>query len=127
MKLILMALLVSVSAQARQYMQCAPMYSNSTDRLVISLDGENSTLFMTSGLMTDWDLDPEIRVLKKLVFTSKGNGFHTYKTQGSVMDVINIPSEAIGEYSSYIEIKVEHISDSNTRSVEMSCFSSIYN
>ena len=127
MKIALIALLVTLSAQARQYMQCAPFNSTSTNRMVINLDGADSTLFMTSGLLTDWDMEPEIRVLKDLNFDSSDESFHTYSTEGEVVESVKIPSEVIGEYSNFFLVEVTHTSETQSRSVEMSCFSSLYN
>ncbi len=122
MKTLLIALLLSTAASARQYIQCAD--SNSWDRTVINLDGENSTLFMTTGVH-----DPdELRILKDLDFVGTDESFTTYKTAGVIEETVVIPNESIGVASSYFEVEItlKNTQNQAQRTRSVGCFSSIH-
>lgn len=119
--LALALLLIAGTAQARQYIQCA--HYDTWDRAVINLNGDKSTLFMTSGVHNP----DETRVLKKLYFVSNDGRFAAFETrQGEVKEVVYIPSSHIGIASQAFEVTMEMSSPSHKTSFEMGCFSAIY-
>ena len=126
MKAILLVALLAASLPAfsRQYIQCGS--SNSWDRAVVNLNGDQSTLFMTTGLG-----DPnELRILKDLYFDSETDTDLIYKTnQGPIVDYVSVPKSVIGKYSNYFIVSMTLVNTqsgySSTR--EMSCYSAIYN
>lgn len=122
MKLKLFAIFVLILnvAHARQYIQCA--HPNSWDRAVINLDGDRSTLFMTNGV----HLPDEIRVLKKLYFVDVVDDVHVFETKGDVTEKIYLPTENFGRASSFFYVELELTKGSYSQTVEMSCFSIIY-
>lgn len=122
MKILLITLLITTAASARQYIQCSDM--NSWDRTVINLDGEESTLFMTTGLQ-----DPdELRVLKELNFVAEDEFVTTYKTDGQIEEIVTIPNEFIGVATSYLEVEItlRNIQSNHEVTKSLGCFSSIY-
>lgn len=126
MKTILLVALMAISVPAfsRQYIQCGD--SDSWDRAVVNLNGDESTLFMTTGVH-----DPdELRILKDLNFDSETATEVIYRTNdGPVVEYVSIPLEAIGVYSNYLVVTISHTNTSSgyTQSRQMSCFSAIYN
>jgi hypothetical protein len=122
MKFLFAALmLVSSSAFARQYIQCA--HNDSWDRAVINLNGDKSTLFMTTGVHQD----DEVRVLKKLFFVGNNGQDATFETRESeVKEVVHVPSNVIGKYSNSFVVVMEMSSANQNAKFAMSCFSSIY-
>jgi len=122
MKALLITLLLTTAANARQYIQCADSYS--WDRTVINLDGEDSTLFMTTGLH-----DPdELRILKDLEFVAQGESFVTYKTAGLIEETVVIPNEFVGIASNYFQVEIKQRNTQSNYEVTKSlgCFSSIH-
>lgn len=125
MKYLLVLLTVFASeAFSRQYIQCSDY--NSWDRVVVNLDGEKSTLFMTNGV----HLPPEdqIRILKDLKKYSETATEEVYKTSGETIDTVIVPKEHIGVASSYFEITLKHenVVRNLSRERQMGCFSSIH-
>lgn len=122
MKFLFAALmLVSSSAFARQYIQCAA--SDSWDRAVINLNGDKSTLFMTNGVHQD----DEIRVLKKLFFVGNNGQDALFETRdGDVKEVVHVPANVIGKYSNYFVVVMEMSSANQNAKFALSCYSAIY-
>lgn len=124
---ILLALTFSGLSYGRQYIQCGSLDANSWDRMVINLNGEESTLFMTNGV----HLPPneEIRVLKKLVYveTTETSTIYT-ATDANVIETVTIPNEFINVYSNFflVNINMERISDGYARNFDVSCYSALY-
>lgn len=127
MKTILIFLLfvISVAAHSRQYIQCAD--NDSWDRVVINLNGDRSTLFMTNGVhLPDED---RVDVLKPLSLAQQDAYETTYKTsQGRILEYVKIPNAMLGVASNYFEISMGHL-DQEGRLLHarvMGCFSSVY-
>lgn len=124
MKLLVITLAFFTFSHARQYIQCA--HPQTWDRMVINLDGEESSLFLTNGV----HLPDEMRVLKDLYQQSVGDDFHVYETRlGPVKDEVIIETQYIDRALSYfpVQFKMTHIERNYSQSFELSCFSSIYN
>lgn len=126
-KLALIFALLTFSSMsfARQYIQCASLDANSWDRMVINLNGDKSTLFMTNGV----HLPDEIRVLKELVYAETNETSTIYKTQDSpIIETITIPNEFINVYSSYflVNVNMERVSDGYSQNFDVSCYSALY-
>lgn len=123
--MIIFGLLLSSSAFARQYIQCAD--SNSFERAVINLNDNQSTLFMTNGVhLPD---EQRVEVLKDLNEVNTDENFTTFETNlGNVQDILKIPTAIIGEFSSYFQVELTHkrIDSGYERSRVMSCYSAIY-
>tara|TARA_B100001971_G_C18268046_1_gene596747 strand:- start:195625 stop:195999 length:375 start_codon:yes stop_codon:yes gene_type:complete len=123
MKLITLLILITNISFARQYIQCA--HSNSYDRMVINLDGDASTLFLTTGVH-----DPnELRVLKDLFLVSSGDDFYHYETRdGLVKEEIIIKSEYIDRALGYfvVDFKMTKLDDNYSQTYEVGCFSSLH-
>lgn len=120
---LLLCVLFSSAASARQYIQCADTHS--WDRAVVNLDGENSSLFMTNGV----HIPDEVRVLKKLFWVEEVGDKVKYATnEGKVIEELLIPQDVIGKYSSYFEIQMtlSYRDNSYARTKNMACFSAIY-
>jgi hypothetical protein len=119
--LTIVLLITALNASARQYIQCA--VSDSFDRAVINLDGENSTLFMTTGVH-----DPnEIRVLKKLRLDEVTTTHHFYISHDqNSTETLMIPNEIIGEYASSFVVNFNHERNDYQFSRDMYCYSAIY-
>ncbi len=123
--IIILAITLSSSAFARQYIQCGDR--TSWGGAVINLNGENSTLFMTNGVhLPDED---RIDMLKDLFLDSQDATHMIYTTEGRIKDFVKVPNEVIGKYSSSFEVIVGHLNTENgyTRERVMYCFSAIYN
>lgn len=122
---ILALLTFSSLSFARQYIQCSSLNPNSWDRMVINLNGENSTLFMTNGVHQP----DEIRVLKQLFYIETNETSTIYKTQDThVIETVTIPNEFINVYSNYflVNINMERVSDGISRNFDVSCYSALY-
>lgn len=116
-------ILFSFSAFSRQYIQCQVV--DSWDGAIINLDGEDSTLFLTTGV----HLPDEIRVLKNLAYDSEDEKFVTYVTnEGPTKDSVSIPKSILGKHAQNFSVYFNH---SNAEmdiefGREMICFSAIY-
>lgn len=113
--------LVISTAHARQYIQCSS--ADSTDMAVINLDGEDSSLFLTSGVHTP----DHMRIIKKLNFVEE-NATHTiYATdEGEVREVVTIANEYVGRAYNLFELKLTLMNQSRKADILMKCFSAIY-
>lgn len=124
--IIILSIVLSSSAFARQYIQCGDR--TSWDGAVINLDGENSTLFMTNGVhLPDED---RVDMLKDLFFKGESSSHAIYETNtGRIKDYVKVPLEIIGKYSSSFEVIMGHLNTENgyTRERVMYCFSALYN
>jgi hypothetical protein len=124
--LIMYVLLVSASfAQARQYIQCSDVNPKSTDGTVINLDGDKSTLFMTTGV----DDPDEMRILKSIKFLSADKKQTIYQSRdGHSIETVTLPSEIIGKTSNkfFAELDLQAVDESLRMSAKMICFSAIY-
>ena len=120
---VLFALIISSAAQARQYIQCAE--DNTFNRVVINLDGEKSTLFITNGV----HFPDEERIVKQLRYIETQNNFAIYGTnEGSTKETIYIPINKLNVASSnfQVTIQVDEMLKSAFYEVDLSCFSSIH-
>lgn len=109
-------LLVALNAEARTYIQCA---GTADDRTVINLDGENSTLFMTTGLA-----DPdEIRVLKELIFLQESDAGVEYVTADETLHVL-VPKHAVDRIVNGFEVILTFL-DADQEYAQ-SCFSNVF-
>ena len=116
--------ILSVPTFARTYIQCGE--SNSWNSVVINLNGESSTLFMTNGV----HLPDELRILKKIILTSENQEEMIYSTnEGKVLDVVYIPVTEMQRDPMSFMITLEHVNTDTgySQARDMYCFSSIYN
>jgi hypothetical protein len=123
MKIITLLLILSSLAYGRQYIQCATQ--NTWDRMVINLDGEKSTLFLTTGVH-----DPnELRILKDLYLQSTGDDFTVYETRdGLVKEEIEIENQYLGRALGYFPVimTMTKLESGYSQTLELGCFSSIH-
>lgn len=116
----LLALSLSTSVFARQYIQCA-VVGESTDVAVVNLQTEDGgTLFLSSGMQNPEDE----RILVNIKFQMIEGTNHIYKVinengEGSIA----IPSSAIGK--SRNDLMIDLVLSGLT--FQYSCFSRIYN
>lgn len=116
----LLALSLSTSVFARQYIQCA-VVGESTDVAVVNLQTEDGgTLFLSSGMQNPEDE----RILVNIKFQMIEGTNHIYKVinengEGS----IEIPSSAIGKSRNDLMIDLVF----SGLKFQYSCFSRIYN
>jgi hypothetical protein len=116
----LLALSLSTSVLARQYIQCA-VVGESTDVAVVNLQTEDGgTLFLSSGMQNPEDE----RILVNIKFQMIEGTNHIYKVinengEGSIA----IPSSAIGK--SRNDLMIDLVFSGLT--FQYSCFSRIYN
>jgi hypothetical protein len=116
----LLALSLSTSVFARQYIQCA-VVGESTDVAVVNLQTEDGgTLFLSSGMQNPEDE----RILVNIKFQMIEGTNHIYKVinengEGSIA----IPSSAIGK--SRNDLMIDLVFSGLT--FQYSCFSRIYN
>jgi hypothetical protein len=114
--------LTAATAHARQYIQCSD--AQSWDRMVINLDGDDSTLFMTTGLQ-----DPDaLNILKPLKLVDVTSSHHFFKTEGDIQELIQITSSDLGVASQYFDIMITYtnVISGQTSTKQMGCFSSLY-
>lgn len=115
-----LALSLSTSAFARQYIQCSTR-GDSTDVAVVNLSTpQGGTVFMSSGMQNPEDE----RILLDIEFDKIEGQFHNFKIvsdagEGRVL----VSSDAIGKKSDYLIVDVRFMG----YSMEYSCFSRIYN
>ena len=123
--IVLFLLLSITSVFARQYIQCG--VRDSFDGLVINLDGENSTIFMTNGVHLP---DPDrVEILKPISLFDITQEYHIYQTQEDrIIEQVKIPNDVIGKYSSNFTILMGHkrANDQYFYEREMYCYSAIY-
>ncbi len=116
----ILALSLSTSVFARQYIQCS-VVGESTDVAVVNLQTEDGgTLFLSSGMQNPEDE----RILVNIKFQMIEGTNHIYKVinengEGSIA----IPSEAIGKSRNDLMINLVF----SGLKFQYSCFSRIYN
>ena len=115
-----LALSLSTSAFARQYIQCSVM-GDSTDVAVVNLTTEaDGTLFLSSGMQNPEDE----RILVKIELDSIEGANHVYKVVNENGEGhVTVPSNVIGKSSNFLMIDLI-FAGSN---YQYSCFSRIYN
>lgn len=122
--IILFSITLSTSVFARQYIQCGD--TTSWDGVVINLNDTQSTLFMTNGVhLPDED---RLDFLKDLFYQGNTETHAVFNTEGEVKEVVSVPLEVIGKFSSSFEVIFDHIRQSDGYSYQrvMYCFSAIY-
>lgn len=114
------ALSLSTSAFARQYIQCSAR--DTTDVAVVNLTtAKGGTLFISSGMQNPEDE----RLLLNIVFDKIEGTNNVYKVIGSELEgYVTVPTAAIGKYSNFLMVDV---SLTGGFFVQYSCFSAIYN
>lgn len=119
--LLVLSLLLSTSAFARQYMQCSIVDSDSTDVMVVNLTTEQGgTLFLSSGMQNPEDE----RILVKIQLDKIEGGEHIYKVINEEGEgKVAIPSSVIGARSDFFKVDLIFAGYSFT----YSCFARIYN
>lgn len=119
MKILTLVLFVSLTAQARQYIQCSSSNIYSFDGLVINLNEDQSTLFMTNGVhLPDED---RVDLLMNLNLSSQNQNNYLFKVEDD--SILEIPASVIGQYSNSFSVYL--IQDSYSQ--QYYCFSAIYN
>ena len=115
-----LALTLSTSAFARQYIQCS-VVGNSTDVAVVNLqNAEGGTLFLSSGMQNPEDE----RILVNIEFDKMDKDHHIFKVVNENGEgFVAVPSIVIGKYSDYFQISLSFAG----HFFNYSCFSSIYN
>lgn len=109
-------LVVALNADARTYIQCAGAAS---DRVVVNVNGDASTLFMTSGIG-----DPdEVRVLKNIKELRK-NQTHTEFITLDDEILVTVPNHAIERIVNGFEVALSFL-DSDY-DYQMSCYSNVF-
>jgi hypothetical protein len=119
-------LCLSANAFAHQYIQCASTNIYSTDRTVINLDGEKSTLFMTTGL----DDPDELRILKSIKFLKNENGKTQWQAKDDLsIETVTLPTSIIGKNSHnfFAELELRAVDGSITVTEDLQCYSAMYN
>ncbi len=119
--------LTAQAAEARQYIQCA--YADTFDRMVVNLDGERSTLFLTDGVHNP----DEIRILKKLQEV-QGTATHAVfqtlplNSADDVQETVTIAREFVGVANPDFDLELTMTQRSTGRSqtFEFNCFSALY-
>lgn len=122
MKIIINTLLLSMISSplwARQYIQCHTTDEYSSDVMVINLNGEKSTLFVSSGMQNPEDE----RTILSITLDHTENDFHYYKEVNFDKEVkIKIPSQIIGKTAKDFKVDLSF----DQYELEFSCFSSLY-
>lgn len=115
-----LALSLSTSAFARQYIQCSVM-GDSTDVAVVNLTTEKGgTLFLSSGMQNPEDE----RILVNIEFEAVEGKNHVYKVVNeNGAGHVAVPSSAIGKSSNDVVIDLVFAG----YNIQYSCFSRIYN
>lgn len=127
MKIALLAAVLSFTplAHAHQYIQCASTDIYSSDRTVINLDGEKSTLFMTTGVN-----DPnEIRILKSIKFLRTQGDKTLYQSSNhESTETVILPTAIIGKNARNFNVTVELVAaDGSLRlDSDLVCYSALY-
>jgi len=116
-----LALSISSSVFARQYIQCSALDNSSSDVMVVNLtDLKKGTLFLSSGMQNPEDE----RILVEIELDSTDKSFYTYKvTTESIEGQVVIPSEVIGKLSNDFVINLTFLG----YRLDYGCFSRIYN
>jgi hypothetical protein len=117
---LLIGLLFTTSAFARQMFQCSTFDTNSSDVMHINLaTPTNGTLFLSSGMQ-----NPETeRILVKIAFSKIEGAYHVFKViEQPAEGFLAIPSQAIGKASNSVNLELKF----GYSAVTFSCFSRIY-
>ena len=122
MKTLILALALSLSSSAfaRQYIQCSVL-GDSTDVAVINLTTEKGgTLFISSGMQNPEDE----RILVKIQFDGIVGKNHLYKVvDENGAGHLEVPSAAIGKVTNFLMVDLVFAGFN----IQYSCFSAIYN
>ena len=115
-----LALFVSSSAFARQYIQCSVL-GDSTDVAVVNLTTEQGgTLFLSSGMQNQEDE----RILVKIQFDGIVGKNHIYKVvDENGAGHLEVPSAAIGKATNFLMVDLVFAG----YNIQYRCFSAIYN
>lgn len=115
-----LALSLSTSAFARQYIQCSVM-GDSTDVAVVNLQTEKGgTLFLSSGMQNPEDE----RILVNIEFDKVVGKNHVFKVVNENGEGhVTVPSAVIGKSSDFLIVDLYF----SSYHYEYSCFSRIYN
>lgn len=119
------ALTFSTLSFGRQYIQCSSLDINSWDRMVINLNGDKSTLFMTDGVHRD----DETRVLKKIQYIETTATHTIYQSQDAYsIETVAIPNEYINVYASgfFVDVSLKQVGTNYGMEFQVSCFSALY-
>jgi len=118
--IVLLALTLSTSAFARQYIQCSVL-GDSTDVAVVNLQTEKGgTLFLSSGMQNPEDE----RILVNIELDMIEGNNHVYKVVNENGEgQVKVPSEVIGKSSNNLVIDLIF----SGLNFQYSCFSRIYN
>ena len=113
-----LALSLSTSAFARQYIQCSTL-GDSADVAVVNLQtAQGGTLFMSSGMEGDE------RLVVNIEFEQVDNGHHIFKVVDEHGEgFVSVPSAVIGKSANNVTIDLKFAD----YSFSYSCFSRIYN
>lgn len=120
---IIALIIFSTTSYARQYIQCSE--DSTTNRIVINLNDEQSTLFLTNGV----HLPDSQRALKNLYYLSTQDHYVLYETdEGNSKETVFIPKDKIGVISNSFKVKLqsELVLKTTVYEVELSCFSNIF-
>lgn len=108
--------LIAFNAKARTYIQCA---GTANDRVVVNLNGNASTLFMTTGVG-----DPdEVRVLKNIRELRSSEKFVEYVTTDDEI-LVTVPRKAVGSIINGFEVILSFVDSDYDYS--LSCFSNVF-
>ncbi|MBA2403157.1 MAG: hypothetical protein H0V66_00175 [Bdellovibrionales bacterium] len=115
-----LALSLSTSAFARQYIQCSAT-GDTTDVAVVNLTTEaGGTLFLSSGMQNPEDE----RILVNIELDSIEGQHHIYKVINESGEAsVSVPSQAIGKSSNFVLVDLIFAGSH----YQYSCFSRIYN
>ena len=116
--------LISIKVYPRQYIQCAE--DNSFNRIVVNLNGDQSTLFMTNGV----HIPGHDRKVYNIQLFDESSTFITYKSISSNNNYyIMIPRTRINTASRlfYITFSKLTVDESLVFEKKLGCFSSIHN
>ncbi|MCT4641363.1 MAG: hypothetical protein N4A33_03630 [Bacteriovoracaceae bacterium] len=126
--ILLILLLICSNAFSRQYIQCrAHNTPHSFDSIVINLNTNDSTLYITNGVhLPDTD---RVSILKQLSFVEIKDEYHLFQANdGKTQEMIAIRAQDIGVASSYfeVEMKITKLSNNDSMTKVYGCFSSLY-
>lgn len=119
--ILLVAVVFSSTAFARQYMQCNSIDMNTTDVAVVNLTTVNGgTLFISSGMQNPEDE----RILFNIALSDVEEGKHIYGiTNSEANGFVVIDSAIIGKSTNYTVVDL----NLNGYQITYSCFARIYN
>ena len=132
--LVVLSILLSVNAFAkRQYIQCGIANSpNDTMGVVINLDGDSSTLYITNGFKFVDTVDFTLKELHKVGEVDDQVKFETGKVKihglGNTKETIFINKINIELATQYLEVTMitKNLDNDYEQEITLSCFSSIY-